>query len=774
MKKPNLPSDENLRVAALHRLNILDTGAEERFDRITRIVQQHFDCAVTLINLIDEQRQWFKSRQGMLIEATSRDASFCGHTILAEDILAVPDTLTDDRFVDNPWVVDTPHIRSYAGTPLHAPHGERVGTLCIMDTHVQHLSDSQARLLRDLADIVESELSRTCLLKAANEAYQNEQRIRDIIDTVVDGIITIDSQAMVHVFNPAAQKIFGYTAEEVIGQNIKMLVPAPHQQVHDTYVQKYLDTRQNHIVGMSREVTGQRKNGSVFPMDLAVNEMPVNGEIMFTAIVRDISERKRLDSMKSEFVSTVSHELRTPLTSIRGALGLVLGKAASHLPAKVLKMLQMAERNSERLTLLINDILDLEKIESGRLDFDLVVVDLATLAQQAQIDNQGYAAKHQVTLTLDRQVKSALVYADSHRLLQVFANLISNAVKYSPEHGVVEIIVMDNDEFYRIVVRDHGEGIPKAFHSRIFQRFAQADSSDTRKKGGTGLGLSITKAIVERHHGQINYTTAQGQGTDFYFDIPAIKQKVTASQTEIGMDKRVLICEDNADVANTLKAMLNEESVQCDIANNTAVAKTLLSQQQGYHLLLLDLVLPDKDGLQFLQELRADTLTADLPVIVISGQVTGQTAFNGEALTVIDWIQKPIDPQHLRKALHQALQQEHKPHILHIEDDNDIVQITKIVLQDLALFSHAASLSGARQLLKTESFDLIILDIALPDGSGLDLLEELRSCCPVVIFSAQIPSSEIATQVSAALTKSKTSNEQLIHSIKKILDRHPN
>lgn len=602
-----------------------------------------------------------------------------------------------------------------------------------------------------------------------SDIQTRENRIRAIVDTVVDGIVTIDNMGLVQTFNPAAERIFGFLAEEVISHNVKMLMPDSYAVEHDGYLHNYISTGNKKIIGIGREVVGKRKDGSTFSMDLSVSEMEINGERMFTGIVRDITERKKVERMKSEFISTVSHELRTPLTSIRGALGLVLGKAADQLPPKMLKMLEMANRNSERLTLLINDILDLEKIESGRLEFEFKAFDLVALAQQAVADNEGYATQHHVSLVLKTELEQAPVMGDAHRLLQVFSNLISNAVKYSPENDSVEISVTYYESGFGVAVRDNGLGIPEEFRSSIFQRFAQADSSDTREKGGTGLGLSITKAIIERHEGHINYESEQGKGTIFYFDLP-LAQEATRESSEVKTGARVLICEDNADVAEILAEMLKSVNMQSDIAASAVAARSLLAKN-NYRLMLLDLNLPDLDGLQFLKELRALPATMELPIIVVSGRATeGRAEFSGDAVMVVDWIQKPVDREQLERAMKDALRRKVRPHILHVEDDPDIVQVTQVLLDDIADITHVATVQGSRELLAAEEFDLVILDLGLADGSGVELLDELKGRCPIIIFSAQNPGREISAQVTAALTKSMTSNEQLLATIKNVLE----
>lgn len=526
MQPPPIPADEPERQGALDALKLLDTPPEQRFDRLTRIARRHFGVPIALVSLVDRERQWFKSRQGLDASETRRDISFCGHAIVSDDIFCVPDALEDPRFADNPLVTGDPRIRFYAGAPLHAPDGSRVGTLCIIDGKPRRLSENELATLRDLADIAEKEIAHTMLMTSASE-----ERIRAIVETVVDGIISIDAKGFVRTANPAAERIFGYAAEEMLGRNVNMLMPEPYHSAHDGYLDSYLTTGRRKIIGIGREVTGRRKDGSTFPMDLAVSEMNLGGTRMFTGIVRDITEHKRLERMKSEFVSTVSHELRTPLTSIRGALGLLASKYAEALPGKARQMLEMAERNGERLTVLINDLLDLEKIESGHLEFEFKAVNLVALARRACEDNEGYARRHDVRLRLAIEPVEAPVRGDEHRLLQAFANLISNAVKYSLPAGEVEIAVTRREGGFRVAVRDHGPGIPEEFRGRIFERFAQADSSDTREKGGTGLGLAITKVIIEKHGGRIDYTSQPGVRTEFFFDLPAGNAPLPMSET---------------------------------------------------------------------------------------------------------------------------------------------------------------------------------------------------------------------------------------------------
>ncbi|MFC3712132.1 CHASE3 domain-containing protein [Sphingoaurantiacus capsulatus] len=273
------------------------------------------------------------------------------------------------------------------------------------------------------------------------------------------------------------------------------------------------------------ELTLAREGRSfLFERDVAaytpavVRGVPLPGR-RFLVTYLDATDARRADRLKSEFVSTVSHELRTPVTSIRGALGMLAGPLAAGLSDTQASLTDMALRNADRLSLLVNDILDMEKIESGRMAFDIRPHDLNQLLQDAAETNRSYAEARGVTLALGTLPRPLNVRADSHRIQQVMANLISNAVKFSDNGGIVTLTAEEGDGVAYVSVADQGPGIPEAFKSRMFERFAQADATDTRAKGGTGLGLSIAKAIVDRHGGGLSFESEPGN-TIFTFTVP--------------------------------------------------------------------------------------------------------------------------------------------------------------------------------------------------------------------------------------------------------------
>jgi PAS domain S-box-containing protein len=625
---------------------------------------------------------------------------------------------------------------------------------------------------------------RTLELRTLNSRLRDsEARASAVVDNIVDGIITVGEQGSVQSFNPAAERIFGYASVEVIGQNVKIIMPEPDRSAHDSHMARYLETGDARVIGFSREVQGRRKDGSLFPMELAISESHLGETRVFTGIIRDITERKEVDRMKNEFVSTVSHELRTPLTSILGSLGLVRSNILGPLPEKAKDLIDIAHNNSERLVRLINDILDIEKIESGGLDDAEEVVDIMELVEAALDDNTGLSEQFDVAFAIGRRIDGGQVRANRDRLLQVLANLLSNAVKFSPAGGSVRVHVSLIDGDICVSVRDRGPGIPEGFQHRIFQKFAQADASDDRQKGGTGLGLSISKAIVERYSGTIGFETVAGLGTTFHFTLPAVapdEARVGGPLEGANLDRRrVLVCEDDPDVAQLLALLLEDEGFDCDIAYCASEAKELLNQRD-YAALTLDLVLPDQDGIELIRELRASPETRWLPIIVVSLDAErGARELNGDAIGVIDWMGKPIDQTRLSANLKLALRArpDARPRILHVEDNADVVKIVGLLVGEDADTVVARDLHQAKSLLEREAFDLVLLDLILPDGSGEELLPLLNKPnlppVPVIIFSAKDANPATSQRVSAALVKATTSNELLAATIRSHIGTPP-
>lgn len=316
-------------------------------------------------------------------------------------------------------------------------------------------------------------------------------------------------------------------------------------------------------------------------------------------------------------------------------------------------------------------------------------------------------------------------------------------------------------------MRDFGRGVPAEFRHRIFQRFSQADSSDTREKGGTGLGLSIAKAIVERHGGNLAFTSEEGVGTEFFFDLPEWRKTID-SLPHKDHRPRMLICEEDQNFATLLSDLLEHEGVASDLAETGKAALNML-QEKHYRGLLLDLALPDIDGLALIQCLRSNEATQNLPVIVISSRIReNENLRDGQALAVLDWLQKPVDRERLGQVLQHVLHRQKRPTILHVEDDPDVIQVIRTLLEEYSDYAYATSLVLARQMLARNHYDLLLLDITLPDGSGLELLDIIKEDTKVIIFSGQ-EAGEALKYVNASVVKATTSNTRLFSLIKQII-----
>ncbi|KZD02836.1 PAS-domain containing protein [Oceanibaculum pacificum] len=605
------------------------------------------------------------------------------------------------------------------------------------------------------------------------ELLDRETRLRAVFDNVPVGIITINESGSIESFNAHAERMFGVAAEDVLRRNVNLLMPEPDHGRHDGYLANYRKTGVAKIIGANREVTAQRFDGTQFPMDLAISEMWLGERRVFVGIVHDITERKQVDRLKNEFVSTVSHELRTPLTSISGSLGLVSGGIAGELPAKAKHLIGIAHSNCERLVRLINDILDIEKIESGKMVFVMSPQPVVALVEHAIEANRAYAERYGTSFVLQEDVGDAQVMVDPDRLIQVITNLLSNAAKYSPKGQPVEVTVAPGPLGLRIAVKDHGSGIPDEFKNRIFQKFAQADSSDTRQKGGTGLGLSIVKNIVEKHGGQVDFESEPGTGTVFFVDLPPWSDQDTAA-VQHGDRPAVLICEDDPDIATIISETLIHAGYAVDVAYSASAARHML-ETRSYVALTLDLKLPDADGLSFLRTIREQPATRDLPIVIVSAaDLPADGMLNGQALNVLDWLSKPVDYQRLVAAVELATGSVMAgSRILHVEDDPDIVAVVREAMRGQVIIDTAPSLAEARAKLAANHYDLAIIDVELTDGSGLDLLPLLaaagRPPMPTLIFSAHDIGAEFADQVEAVLTKSKTAMSELVATIRQAI-----
>jgi signal transduction histidine kinase len=307
-----------------------------------------------------------------------------------------------------------------------------------------------------------------------------------------------------------------------LGASISKLMPEHYGAKHDEYVQQFQFTSLRELVGTERELLGLRRNGKEFPIEVAVSEVR-DGEVSYIGVIRDISERKHTEKLKNEFIATVSHELRTPLTSIAASLAIIESGSVGQLPDKANSLIQIAKQNSLRLQSLISDLLDMDKLLTNQMEFNLDNYDALATMQRAIDANKYYAEKYQISFRITHVEEHTLFHADIARTLQVLGHLLSNAAKFSPPHTSVDIAITRKTRWVRFSVTDHGAGIPNEFKAKIFTSFAQADSGSARARDGSGLGLTISRELVEKMGGNIGFTSSPGQGSCFYVELPLAK-----------------------------------------------------------------------------------------------------------------------------------------------------------------------------------------------------------------------------------------------------------
>ena len=362
---------------------------------------------------------------------------------------------------------------------------------------------------------------------AETHLSQMESRYRGLLEAAPDAMVVVNQGGEIVLLNVQAEKQFGYRRDELLGQKVTNIIPKGFaERLIADDLRSEEDALAQHI-GTGLELIARRKDGSEFPIELMLSPLESAEGTLVTAAIRNISVRKtaethlsQMERLKDEFVSTVSHELRTPLTSIFASLGLLVGKAVGNLPDPMVRLLTIAHKNSERLVRLVNDILDIEKMESGRVVFNFARVDVRSLVEQTIEGNRELAEGYGVRIRFEGAHAVCDVRADPDRLAQVVTNLLSNALKFSPAHDEVVVEIEEATDVVRILVRDHGAGIPADFKPHIFERFAQADATDVRQNGGTGLGLSIVKQIVDRLGGDVGFADAPAGGTIFYVTLP--------------------------------------------------------------------------------------------------------------------------------------------------------------------------------------------------------------------------------------------------------------
>jgi signal transduction histidine kinase/DNA-binding NarL/FixJ family response regulator len=546
-KKLPIPHNEEKRLAALKRYNILDTLPQRAFDDATRLVSYICGVPIAHISFIDENRQWFKSEIGIGVSEVPREISFCQYTIMDTKMVEIPDTHLNERFKEDPNVVDGFKVRFYVGIPLTTPDGHNIGTICAIDHVSKELDDNQRNALSIIAK---------------------------------------------HVMNQ-------------------------------------LELRTKNL-----ELNAQKK----------------------------IAERAVF--VKDSFLANMSHEIRTPLNAIIGFTDLLAQTTLDAVQRDYIDSVQIA---GENLLLIVNDILDLSKIESGSLTIDAVPFNLKkTLKHVYDLLKVKVPKDVEFNLFLDANMPE-IVIGDQGRLNQILVNLTGNAIKFT-EEGEVTLTVKNIEESddqcsIRFTVKDSGIGIPENKLKTIFERFTQAEQSTTRRFGGTGLGLNIVKQLVELHNSEIHVKSKEGRGSEFFFVFVYKKANHIETASNLLTDNtlgklKILLCEDNFLNQKLAKSVINNFGFELDIAENGEVGIDLLSKNE-YDLILMDLQMPVKDGYQTTQYIRKE-MNLTIPIIAMTAHsLVGEqercysTGMNG-------YVPKPFKQEVLLEAIRTVLSKNSK------------------------------------------------------------------------------------------------------------------
>ncbi len=500
----------------------------------------------------------------------------------------------------------------------------------------------------------------------------------------------------------------------------------------------------------------------------------------------DLRQRTELDSVKDEFISTVSHELRTPLTSIRGALGLLSAGLMGKVDERAANLLRIASTNTDRLVRLINDILDLERMDSGNAPIrlrpcslrELVVQSLETMnamAQEAGVHLEPAFGSHGGTVLFE---------ADPDRLQQVLTNLLSNAIKFSPPGATIRVETSTNPHDLTVRVEDHGRGVPGDKLESIFGRFNQVEVSDSRKKGGTGLGLAICRSIVHQHGGEIwaernDERTPGVPGTTFILRLPRNTTADVPQVSDVQVDGAILVVDDDPGVRHVVAEHIRNHGYTV-LEAESGEAALMAAKHQNVEAILLDLYMPGLTGWETIERLKDNPATSSIPIVVLS--VLSPATMNGNRSPLIakaqGWVQKPFNPGILLAELGRVLHRGSGPaRILLVEDDADLATVVLSSFQgeldeSRVRIDHASSLNEAVRACETNPPELLVLDLSLPDGSGFALVNWLRRqpnlrTLPLVVYSGREVSPEEKEQLRLGptqfLTKARVQPKEIEH-----------
>jgi PAS domain S-box-containing protein len=607
------------------------------------------------------------------------------------------------------------------------------------------------------------------------EELSRQQEI--LLNSVADGIFGVDRHGLVSFANPAAARLLGSASASLTGKAVHELLHGPATPSRQCAEDCPLRRAASLHLAAAGEDTIFRADGTSFPAEYFLTPILDQGRFSGSVLsFRDISQRFALDRLKDEFISTVSHELRTPLTSIRGALGLLSSGMLGDMSDKAANLFRIALTNSDRLVRLINDILDLERIQSGREPLAFRPVQLAEIVRQA-IDGMAPVAEA-AGVQLIHDTTLVEIAADPDRLLQVLTNLLSNAVKFSPPSSTISVMMRPGALGVTLSVIDQGRGIPADKLEAIFGRFQQVDASDSRQKGGSGLGLAICRTIVLQHSGRIWAERNPVRGSTFrvflpYHPVaPGNAETPGSAYEQEPRQGTVLLADANKSTRPGIAAQLTRHGYH--VVETDTVEKTLAAAHKGVEAILLDTSLDGMNGWEILPMLRRLDPEARTPIVLLSIENRPDSP-NATAVPtdeVEGWVDQPVQEDALLGELARVLcGPGESARVLVVEDDIDLARVIgDVFARETIEIKLAHTLQAALDACFAFQPHLLVLDIGLPDGDGFNLVDWLRqhenlARLPLVVYSARelspVERSNLTLGPTHFLTKARVQPQQL-------------
>ena len=609
---------------------------------------------------------------------------------------------------------------------------QALGAMLLLDRDVGHFQEEHVRLVETAATQVAQAINNLELYNVIREqaerlgnmlrAQQVESaKSQAILEGVADGVMVTDAVGEVTLFNAAAERILDLARSEAMGRTIREMLGLYGSQARDWMeaIHEWEDDPESYV---REEFLAAQLDIEERVVSVHLAPVLMGREFFGTvSVFRDVTAEVEADRAKTEFVSMVSHELRTPMTSIKGYADLLLMGSAGVLGERQEKFLTIIRNNVDRLTTLVDDLLDISRIESGRLDLEPEPMEVQEAVDRVITSMQARADEKALSLRSDMPAELPTVDGDMDRVVQILTNLVGNACQYTRSDGEIVVSARRRNGEVEISVRDTGVGIGLEDRERIFDRFFRADDPVVQGTSGTGLGLAIVKSLVEMHGGEIWVESELGKGSVFTFTLPTQDGDVPDTREE-HFDK-LLVVEDDPDIARLIQLHLRDKYEEVFVAHRGEDALAIAERERP-DLITLDVMLPGMDGFEVLERLKAKAATRDIPVVIVSVIPDQQ---KGLRLGAFDYVTKPIDEHRLIAAVGKALGRR-RGTILVVDDDHDTLSLLDEVLN--ANEFAVRTLDRGREALAVAHEvrpSLILLDVKLPDLDGYAVLEELKT-----------------------------------------------